>query len=88
MPANRDWKSPRACAMINALHEKGGTAFAAIPFGFQSLCDAEGNKLHAIIKKNARVQKRKETPMPCTTILAGRKATHDGSTIIAGNDDG
>lgn len=26
--------------------------------------------------------------MPCTTILAGKKATHDGSTIIARNDDG
>lgn len=26
--------------------------------------------------------------MPCTTILVGRKATHDGSTIIARNDDG
>ncbi len=26
--------------------------------------------------------------MPCTTILAGKKATNDGSTIIARNDDG
>ena len=26
--------------------------------------------------------------MPCTTILAGKNATHDGSTIIARNDDG
>ena len=26
--------------------------------------------------------------MPCTTILVGRKASHDGSTIIARNDDG
>ena len=25
--------------------------------------------------------------MPCTTILAGRKATYDGSTLIARNDD-
>ena len=26
--------------------------------------------------------------MPCTTILVGKKASHDGSTIIARNDDG
>ena len=26
--------------------------------------------------------------MPCTTILVGRNASHDGSTIIARNDDG
>lgn len=26
--------------------------------------------------------------MPCTTILAGKKATNDGSTIISRNDDG
>ena len=26
--------------------------------------------------------------MPCTTILAGKKATNDGSTLIARNDDG
>ncbi len=26
--------------------------------------------------------------MPCTTILAGKKATYDGSTMIARNDDG
>ena len=26
--------------------------------------------------------------MPCTTILVGRRASHDGSTIIARNDDG
>ena len=26
--------------------------------------------------------------MPCTTILVGKEATHDGSTIIARNDDG
>ena len=26
--------------------------------------------------------------MPCTTILAGKKATNDGSTMIARNDDG
>ena len=26
--------------------------------------------------------------MPCTTILAGKLATHDGSTIISRNDDG
>jgi len=26
--------------------------------------------------------------MPCTTILAGKNATHDGSTIISRNDDG
>lgn len=26
--------------------------------------------------------------MPCTTILVGKNATHDGSTIIARNDDG
>jgi len=26
--------------------------------------------------------------MPCTTILAGKKATHDGSTMIARNSDG
>lgn len=26
--------------------------------------------------------------MPCTTILAGRLATHDGSTVISRNDDG
>ena len=26
--------------------------------------------------------------MPCTTILVGKKATYDGSTIIARNDDG
>ena len=25
--------------------------------------------------------------MPCTTILAGKKATYDGSTMIARNDD-
>ena len=25
--------------------------------------------------------------MPCTTLLAGRKATYDGSTMIARNDD-
>ena len=25
--------------------------------------------------------------MPCTTILVGRKASYDGSTIIARNDD-
>ncbi len=26
--------------------------------------------------------------MPCTTILVGKKASHDGSTLIARNDDG
>ena len=26
--------------------------------------------------------------MPCTTILVGKKASHDGSTIISRNDDG
>ena len=26
--------------------------------------------------------------MPCTTILVGKNASHDGSTIIARNDDG
>ena len=26
--------------------------------------------------------------MPCTTILVGKKASYDGSTIIARNDDG
>ncbi|MBQ1477067.1 MAG: C69 family dipeptidase, partial [Erysipelotrichaceae bacterium] len=26
--------------------------------------------------------------MPCTTILVGRKASIDGSTLIARNDDG
>ena len=26
--------------------------------------------------------------MPCTTILAGKLATHDGSTLISRNDDG
>ena len=26
--------------------------------------------------------------MPCTTILVGRKASYDGSTMIARNDDG
>lgn len=26
--------------------------------------------------------------MPCTTILVGKKASHDGSTIIARNEDG
>ena len=25
--------------------------------------------------------------MPCTTILVGKKASYDGSTIIARNDD-
>ncbi len=25
--------------------------------------------------------------MPCTTILVGKKATYDGSTMIARNDD-
>ena len=26
--------------------------------------------------------------MPCTTILVGKKASYDGSTMIARNDDG
>lgn len=26
--------------------------------------------------------------MPCTTILVGKKASNDGSTMIARNDDG
>ena len=26
--------------------------------------------------------------MPCTTILVGKKASNDGSTIISRNDDG
>ena len=26
--------------------------------------------------------------MPCTTILAGKLATNDGSTLISRNDDG
>ena len=26
--------------------------------------------------------------MPCTTVLVGRKASYDGSTMIARNDDG
>ena len=26
--------------------------------------------------------------MPCTTVLVGRKASHDGSTMIARTDDG
>ena len=45
-------------------------------------------ELHATQKKTPRVRKRKETRMPCTTILVGKKASHDGSTIIARNDDG
>ena len=34
------------------------------------------------------MEKGKEPLMPCTTILVGKKASHDNSTIIARNDDG
>ena len=31
---------------------------------------------------------KRRNPMPCTTILVGKKASYDGSTMIARNDDG
>lgn len=31
---------------------------------------------------------QKETCMPCTTILVGKKGSHDGSTIITHKDGG
>ena len=32
-------------------------------------------------------ENRRNDIMPCTTILVGKKASYDGSTMIARNDD-
>ena len=40
------------------------------------------------IEKDGRDNKKEEKAMPCTTVLVGAKASHDGSTMIARTDDG
>ena len=40
-----------------------------------------------IIKKERGKIRKEEKSMPCTTILVGKKASLDGSTMIARNDD-
>ncbi len=54
----------------------------------QNCCDRSG-KITYVILPRGRSKRRSdmEVTMPCTTILVGKKASYDGSTMIARNDD-
>lgn len=59
--ANRDWKSPRACAMINALHERRRNRFCGdsrLPL-VQEICCAVKNEA---VRNPKKMYKRKEIP--------------------------